>query len=725
MTKLSRRMISLAAAAALGLGLALAHEGHDHGKIEAKGIRMDEQGRLVLEPPARKAIGLATAQVDMDTVEETLPVNARVVLPWFGRAFASTRVEGVVRQVLVRPGHEVKAGEPLALVDSLPLEALRLDERQARIELALAEENLARAQALGESVVAGNELLVLEVERDDRKNALETATRRLELIGDPGDEEAVVAVRAPRDGVVVDVDALVGEHVTPDEHLFELQDLAALWLELEVPETFVARVQVGQEVRASFTGVPGRTFSGTVELAAFELDEDAHARRAYVRVDNADHALLPGMFGTADVVLRRAEGAFLAPAAGIVVDGAERYAFVQDGEATFRKQNVVVGARSGARLEILEGLYPGDAVATDGSHELSALFTRGTVKLSEEARKNAALDVQEIDFATIDRVVKVNGRVVAPVGHLGVASARIEGKVAAILVQLGESVEAGQPLAHLESLEVQGLQLDLIQLQRRRALVQRQLGLLETLVARGVPPRKELSALKSEAALLESRTLALRRRLESTGIDEARLDAATASGQGDALVTVRAPIAGVVAHIDAALGQVLAAGAAPFKVLDPSRVWVEGDFFERDMAVIREGAADKPTVVRTVVHGERAWAAPLSFVERSLTTGGDVLHGWVALDNPDGALLPNMQASLWITLETPAEKVVAVPLSSLLTIGARRYVFVERPDGFKRVQVELGRRDATLVEVRRGLFPGDRVVMAGMNEINNALAAVR
>jgi membrane fusion protein, heavy metal efflux system len=714
------------ALAALAAALALAARAHEgHGSIEAKGIRTDAQGNLVLEPPARKAIGLETAQVDIDTVEEALPVNTRVVLPWFGRAFASTRVEGVVRRVLARPGQEVKAGDPLAVVESLPLEALRLEERQARIELALAEENLARAQALGEAVVAGSEILMLEVERDDKKNAVETAARRLQAVGDPGGEDAGVSVRAPRDGVVVDVDAMVGQHVRPDQHLFELQDLGVLWLELEVPEPYVARVQAGQDVRARFVALPGRTFSGPIELAALRMEPHAHTRRAWVRVDNADHALLPGMFGAADVVLRRAEEAFVAPAAGVVVDGAERYAFVQTGEGTFRKQNVVLGARSGGRLEVLEGLYPGDIVVTHGSHELSALYVSGTLKLSEEAKKTARLEVQEIDFAAVDRVVQVNARVVAPVGHVGVAAARVEGKVAEVLVQLGQRVEAGQPLLRLESLEVQGLQLDLIQLERRRALVQKQLGFLEALVARGVPPRKELSALRSEAAQLESRRLALRRRLATMGVDEALLDGVVARGQADATVTVRAPIGGLVAHIDAALGQVLEAGAAPLEVIDPSRVWIEGDLFEREVAAIRSGAVGKPTVVRAVAHGDRAWSAPLTLVDRSLTAAGKVLRGWAALDNDDGALLPGMQATLWITVETPAEKVVAVPLSSLLAVGAKRYVFVERPDGFKRVQVELGRRDALRVEVRQGLFPGDRVVMAGMNELNNALSAVR
>ena len=113
-------------------------------------MSVDEKGVLHLEAGAQKAIGLSHGQVDFGTIEQTVPLNCQVVLPWNRKAFASTRLEAVVERVLVRPGQKVKAGEALAVIQSLPLAALRLEYQQTQIELSLTEKNLQRARDLGE-----------------------------------------------------------------------------------------------------------------------------------------------------------------------------------------------------------------------------------------------------------------------------------------------------------------------------------------------------------------------------------------------------------------------------------------------------------------------------------------------------------------------------------------------------------------------------------------------
>ena len=62
---------------------------------------------------------------------------------------------------------------------------------------------------------------------------------------------------------------------------------------------------------------------------------------------------------------------------------------------------------------------------------------------------------------------------------------------------------------------------------------------------------------------------------------------------------------------------------------------------------------------------------------------------------------------------------------ALLAVGRRHYAFTEQGKEFKRAEVTLGRRDAHYAEVLHGLFPGDRVVVSGVNEMNNAFSAVR
>ncbi len=698
-----------------------AHEGHK--AITAKGVRIDKDGLLHLNPTARRAIGLALGKVDFGTIEEIVPLNARIMLPWDRKAFASARVEGVVKELLVKPGQKVKAGERLAVIESLPLESLRLELRQAEIGLELADKNLKRARELGETVVAGREILALEAERENRRNAAATVRKKLEAIGI--DASRLLPILAPMDGIVSHLDVVIGRHIEPTEHLFKIHDLRRVWAECEVPENLVERVAVGQQVRLAVFAYPDRTFTGKIDLADFAIDEAESIRRVWVRLDNADGVLVPGMFGTAEVITRRAEDVFVAPKAGIVLDGAERYAFVEVEEGVYRKTNVVVGMTRGEQVEVLEGPYAGDKLVTAGNHELSSLFVQGSLKVSDEAAKNMGLLLEEIDIRPVERVTSVNARVITPPAHRGLATTRIDGKIERVHVVQGQAVKAGQALAEVQSLELQSAQLDLIHLDLEVGFVRKQLGFVRTLEEQKISARKELLRLESELLELETRLQSLRRALLVRGLAKAEIDRVLDTRQTLPGLTIRAPIDGRVGTIRVVVGEIVDAGEALFEVRDISKVWIQGMFFESDLAGLFEGGVSKAATVRTVAGGEREWRGKISLVNRSLDAKAGVLLAWMEVDNGDQALLPGMHAKMTITLGRSEKEVIAVPLRALLSIGSRSYAFVEQGQEFKRVEVKLGRRDAHYAEVSRGLFPGDRVVVSGVNEMNNALSAVR
>lgn len=703
------------------VALASAHEGHK--AVSTKGVRIDEKGILHLEAAAQKAIGLSHGQVDFGTVEQTVPLNCQVVLSWNRKAFASTRLEGVVESVLVRPGQKVNAGEALAVIQSLPLAALRLQYQQAQIELSFAEKNLRRASDLGESIIAGKELLSLEAARDDRSNTVATVRKKLEDLGAEGDK--AFAITAPIDGTVVHVDVVVGRHVEPTEHLFEIGDLSVVWLECEVPENVVGQIGIGQEVRFQPFAHPGRTFSGKIDLMAFFMTPGESVRKVSAEIANPEELLLPGMFGLAEVVTHRAEDVFVAPLDAIVTDGAERYALVQEGPGAYRKANVVLGSSDSRSVEVLEGLYPGDVVVTAGNHQLSSLYVQGNLKISDEAKTNIGFALGEVDLQSVAQVLHVNGRIVSPPNSRGLATTRIAGKLKTIHATLGAQVAAGDPLATVESLDLQNTQLELIQLHLKQALVEKQLNFVNPLAEKGITSRKELLRLETQELEFESRFETLRRSLLVMGLSEQELAHVLSTHTTLPGVTVSAPIDGRVADIRVVVGQVIHKGEPLFDVVDPRTVWVEAAFFESDLQGLFEGSPRKPVVFRTVSYGAREWEARISFLNRELRGQDKVLQGWVEVQNQDGVLLPGMHASLFVTLREAKENVIAVPLCALLPVGNRRYVFVEQGNEFKRIEVELGKSDAHFAEVVHGVFPGDQVVVSGVNEMNNAFSAVR
>ena len=102
----------------VGLAPALrAHEGHK--AVTTKGVEFDDEGRLHLEPLARRAVGLETEEVSFGDVRETLVVTGELGLAFTAGSFASSLVEGVVTKIFVRPGQFVDAGETLAMIQSV------------------------------------------------------------------------------------------------------------------------------------------------------------------------------------------------------------------------------------------------------------------------------------------------------------------------------------------------------------------------------------------------------------------------------------------------------------------------------------------------------------------------------------------------------------------------------------------------------------------------------
>ena len=187
---------------------------------------------------------------------------------------------------------------------------------------------------------------------------------------------------------------------------------------------------------------------------------------------------------------------------------------------------------------------------------------------------------------------------------------------------------------------------------------------------------------------------------------------------------VRSPIDGRVGRAHAVIGQVVAPGEVVFSIVDHREIWIEGTFFESDLAELA-GAQEKSGLFRAVALPGREWVGRISFVDSALFSAKNVLRAWVTMENGEDALLMGMRGSLSVTVAASEEEVIAVPLQAIISIGRRHYVFVEQGNVVKRVEVNLGRRDSHHAEVTKNLYPGDRVVVSGVSEVNNAHSAVR
>jgi len=180
-------------------------------------------------------------------------------------------------------------------------------------------------------------------------------------------------VKAPFEGVItqrnVDVGALVS---TGNTLLYRIAQTRTLRTYVNVPQSSVTAVHVGQAAALTLSDFPGRKFSGTVARMAHALDPSNRTMLVEVDVPNVDGALIPGSYADVELIGSLANPPLVVPAAELVfrTDGAQ-LAVVQP-DQTVHLQKVTVGRDYGDRLEILSGVDDGTtivAVAGDIARE--------------------------------------------------------------------------------------------------------------------------------------------------------------------------------------------------------------------------------------------------------------------------------------------------------------------------------------------------------------------
>jgi cobalt-zinc-cadmium efflux system membrane fusion protein len=181
-------------------------------------------------------------------------------------------------------------------------------------------------------------------------------------------------VRAPFSGEIVERKAVRGALVETGKPLFVLADRSTMWAMLNIPESDLARVKVGQKVELRMESLPGRTFEAKLTWIAAEVDEKSRMAHARAEVANPDGILRANMFAQARILTRSAEGAILLPSSSIQRIQGNDFVFVQLEDDLFDARAVRLGSQIDGKVEILEGLKPDEIVAVNHTFPLKSAF---------------------------------------------------------------------------------------------------------------------------------------------------------------------------------------------------------------------------------------------------------------------------------------------------------------------------------------------------------------
>ncbi len=367
------------------------------------------------------AVSVQTATVQHISIQREVDLAGSLISP--NQAKVSSEVAGVVQQIFVELGQEVKAGQVIAKLDpqelelalrraqsmlrqaeaQLGIDGVRLkepppDEQIASVRLAIANRDDAQAQLRRAQKLRSQNLLSqadldtaetkvkvteanhqsaiesvqgLKATLQDRRQAVELAQKKL------NDTE----IRSSVAGQVSERLVQKGEFIRENTAVVSIVQMNPLKVKTAIQERYASLVRPGQPVEFSVESFPGEKFKGSVGYVSPSVDQTIRTFPVEVLVDNSNRKLKPGFFAKGVIFTHRDENVMAVTDDAVsALAGVSNVYVIENGKV--RQQMVSLGIHIGDLYELLSGLKGDEVLA---SSNLTLLASGVPVKVADSA----------------------------------------------------------------------------------------------------------------------------------------------------------------------------------------------------------------------------------------------------------------------------------------------------------------------------------------------------
>jgi HlyD family secretion protein len=362
------------------------------------------------------------AQVARENLQAKVSANGKIQAQ--KKVDISATIPGQITHLAVEEGDPVKKGQFLLQIDAVnpraaarsneySMQALREEVESARTTLAQARVDFGRVeQNYKAGIVPAADLDRARTAVRTSEAAVQMAERRVSQAGatleGARDTLAKTTIRSPMDGIVTarrveegEV-AVIGVQNSPGTVLLTISDMSVVEAELEVDETSIPSVKLGQEARVRLDAYPNQTFRGVVtEVGSSPLVTAANQAikfKVKVRLEDPPAGVKPGLSARADILTGFRGNALAVPLQALVVRDIERKpgepappadapreqegVYLMEG-GKVRFQPVKTGLIGDLSIEVLSGLKGGETVITGPFKALRTLNPGDAVTLEK------------------------------------------------------------------------------------------------------------------------------------------------------------------------------------------------------------------------------------------------------------------------------------------------------------------------------------------------------
>lgn len=346
--------------------------------------------------------------------------------------------------------------------------------------------------------------------------------------------------------------------------------------------------------------------------------------------------------------------------------------------------------------------------------------------MNRNAQRNIHLTTSMAQEEEVTKTLRMTGSVGPEEGRVAHVFPLSQGVVRNIFVQLGSQVVAGQSLLRYDNVELgtltgehRSLLGNLEKVRAQQDVSAKNLARAESLLKVEAISQREYEVRRAEKEQADAGVNSARSEVASSeeklhrfGLTEDQIRSVSTGGthRTSSLNDVRAPIGGVISKYAVANGEIISPDKELFTVVDPSRVWVLADVYEKDLgAVPQRGTCS----VKLTAFPTETFVGKVEYISESLDPASRTAKLRCVLPNPDNRIRLDMFAELEIPT-TRKQMALTVPNSAIQEIDNEPIVFVQRgPEEFEKRNVKIGSKGDQNTEILDGLTSGEKVVTNG------------
>ena len=315
------------------------------------GKRADGRTRDAVESPK---VPVVVAEVGLSDMKAFLDASSTLMAE--ESVEVVSRATGIVVEILVEEGDSARKGQTLV---RLAYEELELEERRARADLDKLRADFERAETLSrESLISEEDYQSVRFDRERAEIDWQKASLELER----------TRITAPISGTVTERWVNLGQLVQANAPVFRVVDFDSLVAPIYIPEKYLLNLRDGQKALVLPRGLGNRVVEGTIVRISPIIDSQSGTVKVTVGLGERAR-LRPGMFANVQVVLDTHEGVVVVLKKALVFEDEEPHAFVvHEGKA--EKRRLDLGYQDTERVEVVQGLEPGETVVLVGQSAL-------------------------------------------------------------------------------------------------------------------------------------------------------------------------------------------------------------------------------------------------------------------------------------------------------------------------------------------------------------------